>query len=92
MPSVSQMIAENAFRLALRQGKQKGISSQHFEWLTKQCEFLGITEQELIADVLEEWICRNRPVNLPPDPSAIVRFARSEFMRRHRDEFITVTG
>jgi hypothetical protein len=68
------------------------VSSQHFKWLTKQCEFLGITEQQLIADVLEEWICRNRPVDLPPDPSAIVRLALDEFMRRHRDEFIPVTG
>ena len=68
------------------------VSSQHFEWLTKQCEFLGITEQQLIADVLEEWICRNRPLNLAADPSAIVRLALDEFMRRHRDEFIPVDG
>jgi hypothetical protein len=68
------------------------VSSQHFKWLTKQCEFLGITEQQLVADVLEEWICRNQPASLPPDPSAIVRLALDEFMRRHRDEFIPVTG
>jgi len=68
------------------------VSSQHFKWLTKQCEFLGITEQQLIADVLEEWSCRNQPSCLPPDPSAIVRLALDEFMQRHRDEFIPVTG
>ena len=68
------------------------VSSRHFEWLTKQCEFLGITKQQLIADVLEEWISRNRPVNLPPDPSPIVRLALDEFMQRHRDEFMPIIG
>jgi hypothetical protein len=66
------------------------VSALHFEWLTKQCEFLGISKQELVTKVLEEWICRHRTVALPPDPSAMVRRALDEFMQRHRDEFLSV--
>ena len=32
------------------------VSPAHFQWLTTQSEFLGVTKQEVIADVLEEWI------------------------------------
>ena len=67
------------------------VSPVHFQWLTKQCEFLGITKQELIADILEEWICRNRALSLPRiEPSAMVRWALDEFMQRHRDEFMPI--
>jgi len=67
------------------------LSPVQFQWLTKQCEFLGVTKQELIADVLEEWIGRNRVLSLPRiDPSAMVRWALDEFMRRHQEEFLPV--
>ena len=67
------------------------LSPDQFQWLTKQCEFLAVTEQEFIADVLEEWICRNRGLSLPRiAPSAMVRWALDEFMQRHRDEFLPV--
>ena len=69
------------------------VSLRQYEWLAKQCEFLGITKQQLIADALEEWICRNRTLTLPkPDPSAIIRWALDEFMRRHREEFLPARG
>jgi hypothetical protein len=67
------------------------VSPIHFQWLTKQAEFLGVTKQEVIADVLEEWICRNRAVGLPKlEASTMVRWALDEFMQRHRDEFLPV--
>ena len=67
------------------------VSPAQFQWLTKQCEFLGVTKQELIADILEEWINRNRALTLPRlDPSTMVRWALDEFMQRHRDEFLPV--
>ena len=67
------------------------LSPAQFRWLTKQCEFLAVTKQEFIADVLEEWICRNRALSLPwIVPSAMVRWALNEFMERHRDEFLPV--
>jgi hypothetical protein len=65
------------------------VGAQQFEWLTKNCEFLGITKQELVANALEEWICRNRSSLLPLDPSAVVQKALDEFMRRHHDEFLS---
>ena len=59
----------------------------------RQCEFLGVTKQELIADVLEEWVCRNRSIPLPrTDASAIVYWALDDIMRRHRNEFLPVSG
>jgi hypothetical protein len=67
------------------------LSPAQFVWLTKQCEFLAITKQDFIADVLEEWICRNRALSLPRiAPSAMVCWALDEFMQRHRDEFLPV--
>ena len=65
------------------------VSSLQFEWLTKQCEFLGITKQQLVVDAMEEWVCRNRLVILPLDPSATIQAALDQFMRRHRDEFLS---
>jgi hypothetical protein len=66
------------------------VSSWQFDWLTKQCEFLNIAKQQLVADALEEWLCRHRNLLLPVDPSALVQKALDEFMRRHRDEFLPV--
>jgi hypothetical protein len=69
------------------------VSPVHFQWLTKQSEFLGVTKQELIAGVLEEWIRRNRSVRIPLlEASAMVRWALDEFMQRHRDEFLPLDG
>jgi hypothetical protein len=69
------------------------VSPVHFQWLTKQSEFLGVTKQELIADIVEEWIRRNRSVHLPRlEASAMVRWALDEFMQRHRDEFLPLDG
>ena len=69
------------------------VSPVHFEWLTKQSEFLGVTKQEVIADVLEEWICRNRTVSFARlEASVMVCWALDEFMKRHREEFLPVDG
>jgi hypothetical protein len=66
------------------------ISPQQFEWLTKQCRFLGIAKQRLVADALEEWICRNPANQFLRDPSATAQRALNEFMQRHSDEFLSV--
>jgi hypothetical protein len=64
-----------------------------FHWITQQYEFLGVTKQELIADALEEWVCRNRSIPLHRiNASAIVYWALDDFMRRHRNEFLPVSG
>jgi hypothetical protein len=65
------------------------ISPRQFEWLTKQCQFLGITKQQLVSDALEEWACRNRSAELC-NPSAAAQTALNEFMQRHRAEFLSV--
>ena len=44
-----------------------------------------------MANVLEEWICRNGGLTKPRlDPSVMVRWALDEFMQRHHDEFLPV--
>jgi hypothetical protein len=68
------------------------ISPQQFEWLTKQSHFLGITKQQLVADALDEWVCRNRTSQLLRDPSGTAQWALKEFMQRHQDEFLPVDG
>jgi hypothetical protein len=65
------------------------VSSKQFEWLTKQCEFLGITKQQLVSDVVEEWVWRNRSAESFRDPSATAQRALNEFMQKHRDEFLS---
>jgi hypothetical protein len=64
------------------------ISPHQFAWLTKQCQFLGISKQQLVADAVEEWVCRNRTSELLRDPSATAQMALDEFMLKHRDEFL----
>ena len=50
---------------------------------------LGISKQRLVADAMEEWFCRNHTLALPRDPSPTVQRALDEFMRRHRDKFLS---
>jgi hypothetical protein len=64
------------------------ITSQQFQWLTKQCQFLGISKQQLVADVVEEWVSHHRTTELVRDPSATAQKALAEFMWKHRDEFL----
>jgi hypothetical protein len=64
------------------------LTAQQFEWLTKQCEFLGISKQQLIGDAMEEWLCRYQVQINPHDVSATIRAALDEFIRRHREEFL----
>ena len=65
------------------------ISPHQFAWLTKQCQFLGISKQQLVSDAVEEWVCLNRTSELLRDPSATAQMALGEFMQKHRNEFLS---
>ena len=65
------------------------ITSQQFQWLTKQSRFLGIPKQQLLVDAVEEWVSRHRTTELVRDPSAAAQKALAEFMWKHRDEFLS---
>jgi hypothetical protein len=67
---------------------QISVSSLQFKWLTRQCEFLSITKQQLIMNALEEWLCRNHPYDALQNPSVAVRLAIDEFISRHGAEFL----
>jgi hypothetical protein len=64
------------------------VSSWQFDWLTKQCEFLAISKQQLVIAIMEEWLSRHAAVPTVGDPSATVQKALDEFIRRHQDEFL----
>jgi hypothetical protein len=64
------------------------VSATQYDWLAKQCEFMGIPKEQLVVDAMEEWLCRNREVIIPADLSRSVQKALDEFMDRHRDEFL----
>ena len=66
------------------------VKPEHFAWLSKQCEVLGTSKQELIANVLQEWVPRNSHILSALSAAAVVEMALSDFICRHRDEFITV--
>jgi len=67
---------------------QISVSSLQFKWLTRQCEFLSVTKQQLIMKALEEWLCRNHPDDVLQNPSVVVRLAIDEFVSRHGAEFL----
>jgi hypothetical protein len=67
------------------------INAKHFAWLSKQCEILGTSKQEMIANVLQEWLphhAQTAVLNL--SNSSMVEMALAEFIARHRNEFIPV--
>lgn len=64
------------------------VSPIQFDWLVKQCAFMGIPKEQLVVDAMEEWLCRNREVVAPADLARTVQRALDEFMIRHRDEFL----
>jgi hypothetical protein len=64
------------------------VSTVQFQWLSRQCDFLRITKQQLVAEALEEWLCRNDSGAVFQNPSVAVRSAIDEFMWRHGDEFL----
>jgi hypothetical protein len=74
--------AEDLLRIA--------VDAEQYEWLTKQCAFLNIDIQQLLASALEEWICRTPVSSIHGDPSGMVQRALNEFMRRHRNEFLSI--
>jgi hypothetical protein len=66
------------------------VSAIQFDWLVKQCEFMGIPKEQLVVDAMEEWISRNREAVTSADLSGTVQTALDEFISRHRDEFLSV--
>jgi hypothetical protein len=64
------------------------VSATQFDWLAKQCEFMGIPKEQLVVDAMEEWISRNREAVISADLSRTVQTALDEFINRHRDEFL----
>ena len=70
----------NSLRIALKPGQ--------FTWLSKQCEALGTSKEELINSALQEWLPRNHALLSVLGASAVVEMALSDFILRHREEFI----
>ena len=66
------------------------VKPEHFAWLSKQCEVLGTSKQELIANALQEWVPRHSLMLSALSAAALVEMALSDFIFRHREEFITV--
>ena len=64
------------------------VSAIQFDWLARQCEFMGIPKEQLVVDAMEEWISRNREAVIAADLSGTVQTALDEFINRHRDEFL----
>jgi hypothetical protein len=64
------------------------VSPTQFDWLAKQCDFMGIAKEQLVVDAMEEWVSRNGEAVVYPDLSRAVQIALDDFMNRHRDEFL----
>jgi hypothetical protein len=67
------------------------INAEHFAWLSKQCEVLGTSKQQMIANVLQEWLPHHpQSAVLNLSNSSMVEMALDDFILRHRNEFIPV--
>lgn len=67
------------------------VKPEHFAWLSKQCEILGTSKQALIANALQEWLPHNSATAITElGVSAVVEIALSDFILRHRSQFIPV--
>jgi hypothetical protein len=67
------------------------INAEHFAWLSKQCEVLGTSKQQIIANVLQEWLPHHpQSAVLSLSNSSMVEMALDDFILRHRNEFIPV--
>jgi hypothetical protein len=64
------------------------LKPSHFAWLSKQCETLDTSKEELIECALQEWLPRNHAMLSVLGASAVVEMALSDFILRHREEFI----
>jgi hypothetical protein len=67
------------------------VKPEHFAWLSKQCEILGTSKEEMVANVLQEWLPHHREsalLNL--NNSSMIEMALADFILRHRSEFIPV--
>jgi|GEM_PF-6389056 hypothetical protein len=64
-------------------------------WLSRQSEALGETRITILQNILQEWFSTH-VVNVPKDVHAyiaeIARDAVAEFIVRHREEFLPVSG
>jgi hypothetical protein len=74
--------------LELGNSFQIAVKPSHFAWLSKQCEVLETSKEELIDSALQEWLPRNHPMLSVLEASAVVEMALSDFILRHREEFI----
>ena len=67
------------------------VTEQHYRWLSIQCEEMEMTKEELIFNVLREWIDRSDRKKVPNVGfSWLVFIALEDFIRRHRSEFLPV--
>ena len=83
------MHANEPYRyLELGNSLQIAVKPSHFAWLSKQCEALGTSKEELIDGALQEWLPRNYAMLSVLGASAVVEMALSDFILRHREEFI----
>ena len=81
--------ADQPYRyLELGNSLQIAVKPSHFAWLSKQCEALSTSKEELIDSALQEWIPRNYAMLSVLGASAVVEMALSDFILRHREEFI----
>ena len=85
------MQADEPYRyLELGNSFQIAVEPSHFAWLSKQCETLDTSKEELIDSALQEWLPRNYAMLSVLGASAVVEMALSDSILRHRDEFITL--
>lgn len=77
---LSDQAAENQNTIQIR------LNAEHFVWLSRQCEALGVNKQEMIAKALEEWLPRHSSIKLSKwNISVITRLALSDFILRHQE-------
>lgn len=63
------------------------------QWLATQGEALGISNEQIMNDVLAEWLIRHRDVARNGSSLGdFIQEALEDFIARHHEEFLPVTA
>jgi hypothetical protein len=69
----------------------QNLSLYHRRWLSRQSESLGQTRTSILEQILKEWLAAHpRSEWQEMDVNQVVNTAVTEFILRHREEFLPV--
>jgi archaellum biogenesis protein FlaJ (TadC family) len=89
-PDPAESSSEDQLRKISSYMRQK-LTASHRQWLATQSEALNTSSEQVMSDVLSEWVVRHREtVSNGGSLGDFLPEALEEFISRHREEFLPV--